>query len=638
MSAETRIQAPDRPTISAAMLWDKGRDLFSHAVLQDRVWSRLFPGVMHFLLFWGVSVQILGTAVSLMQFELFLPFTLPFPRSGFYLGFELIMDVAGVMIYLGVGMALFRRLVLRPSTLPSTWDDWYSLLLLIFIPTLGYVTEGLRLLSVSPPWATWSPIGSLFARLLAGLSLSEAAIFTIRPYLFWLHAASGLVFLASIPFTKLRHLITGPMNMLLRSDRHPGSFPVIENIEEAETLGVGRVREFTPWTLLSFDACVQCGRCEEGCPSTISGMPYSPRTFIKSMREDMQNSLVWSESAEGTTLFEGGFDPELAWLCTTCGACVDACPMFINPVESIIELRRYLTLTTGEIPGPVGETLTQMERYGNPWGLPPEGRAPWAKDMDLPVLEPGGECDVLLFLGCAFSYDNRNQQVGKELAALLQQADLDFAMLGTAEMCCGETARRLGHEYIFQVMAEENIAMLNGLKFDRLVTPCAHCFNSFKNEYPAFGADFHILHHSELLSELVADGSLAPAGSAVEGVFTYHDSCYLGRYNQVYDPPRKVLEAVNGAEIVELERNRESGFCCGGGGGHMWMETDPNTRINQQRLSEVLNADGVDTVVTACPYCMIMFDDALRSKGMGDEIVVKDVVEVLGSGLGRAEA
>ena len=459
-----------------------------------------------------------------------------------------------------------------------------------------------------------------------------------RPYVFWLHAAAGLVFLASIPFTKLRHLITGPMNMITRSDRHPGSFPVIQNIEEAETLGVGQVSEFEPWTLLSFDACVQCGRCEEGCPSAISGMPYSPRSFIKSMRDSMHDALVWSGAAQGTTLFEGGIDSESPWLCTTCGACVDACPMFLNPVEPIIELRRYLTLTTGEIPGPVGETLTQMERYGNPWGLPPEGRAPWAKELDLPILQPGGKCDVLLYLGCAFSYDNRNQKVGEDLTTLLQQSGVDFAVLGESEMCCGETARRLGHEYVFQVMVEENIAMLDGLEFSWLVTPCAHCYNSFKNEYPAFSGDFHVVHHSELLSELVADGRLAQGGRAVEGVFTYHDSCYLGRYNQVYDAPRQVLGALKCGEVVDLERSRESGFCCGGGGGHMWMETDPNTRINQQRLAEVLNTDAVDTVVTACPYCLIMFDDAIRSKGVAEGIAVRDVAEVLRSSLEAGEA
>jgi Fe-S oxidoreductase/nitrate reductase gamma subunit len=592
---------------------------------------------MHFLLFWGVTIQVLGTAISLMQFELFLPFTLPFPREGVYLGFELIMDAAGGMIYLGVGMALFRRLVLRPEALPSTWDDWYSLLLLLLIPTLGYITEGLRLLSVSPAWEPWSPIGSAFARLLAGIGLNEATVVTARPYLFWLHAVSGLVFLASIPFTKLRHLITGPLNMLLRSDRHPGSFALIDNIEQAEKLGVGQVDEFEPQTLLSFDACVQCGRCQEVCPSAISGMPYSPRALIKSLRDNLHNALVWSQSAPDTSVFGAGIDTDLPWLCTTCGACVDACPMFLNPVESIIELRRYLTLTTGEVPGPVGETLTQMERYGNPWGLPPEQRAPWIKELDLPVLEPSGECDVLLFLGCAFAYDGRNQQVGEGLTLLLREAEVDFALLGSAEMCCGETARRLGHEYVFQVMAEENIAMLNSLKFERLVTPCAHCFNSFKNEYPPLGGEFPVLHHTELLSELVRGGSLFPGGKAAESVFTYHDSCYLGRYNQIYDAPRQVLDALSAGQIVELERSRESGFCCGGGGGHMWMETDPNTRINQQRLAEVLNADGADTVVTACPYCMIMFEDAVRSRGIGDEISVKDVAEVLLSGLGDAQ-
>jgi Fe-S oxidoreductase/nitrate reductase gamma subunit len=608
-----------------------------HALVQDRVWKRLYPGVMHFMLFWGVSIQVLGTAISLMQTTLFLPFSLPFPRDGLYLGFELTMDLAGGMIYLGVGMALFRRLVLRPKTLSTTWDDWYALLLLLLIPTLGFITEGLRLLSIAPQWAAWSPIGSLFARLLGVLGLRETAIVQARPYLFWAHATAGLLFLASIPFTKLRHLITGPLNIYSRPDRHPGSYPLIEDLETAETLGVGRIAEFEPRSLMSFDACVQCGRCEERCPSAISGMEYSPRSLLLTLRENMHTSLVWSEAADGADIFQSGLDSGSPWLCTTCGACIDACPMFVNPVDAIIDLRRYLTLTTGQVPSSVGETLRQMERYGNPWGLPPEERAPWIRELELPVLEPGGECDVLLFLGCAYSYDARNQAAGRQLAKLLLQADVDFAVLGPAEGCCGETARRLGHEYVFQVMAQENIAMLEALRFNSIVTPCAHCFNSLKNEYPALGGEFHILHHSEYLAQLAAAGRLQPGNGAPGRVVAYHDSCYLGRYNQVYDAPRSALDAVPGMRRLELTRRRENGFCCGGGGGHMWMETDPNTRINHRRLAEVLEADEANIIATACPYCMIMLDDAVRSKGLTEQIRVQDIAEILGGAEG-AEA
>jgi Fe-S oxidoreductase len=270
-----------------------------------------------------------------------------------------------------------------------------------------------------------------------------------------------------------------------------------------------------------------------------------------------------------------------------------------------------------------------MERYGNPWGLPREQRAQWTNELGVRVLLPGEACDVLLFLGCAFSYDERNKQAGQQFVQLLKQAGVDFAVLGSEEGCCGETPRRLGHEYLFQVMAEENISNLNSLSFKRIVTPCAHCFNTLKNEYAEFGGDYSVLHHTELLHELLQQGRLKPpSADAAQGV-TFHDSCYLGRYNQIYEQPRQVLDAVAGLQHFEMPRNKEDAFCCGGGGGQMWMETDPNTRLNQRRLDEAVANEHVEMIVTACPYCMIMFDDAIRSKGLSDSVVVKDISEVL---------
>jgi Fe-S oxidoreductase len=303
--------------------------------------------------------------------------------------------------------------------------------------------------------------------------------------------------------------------------------------------------------------------------------------------------------------------------------------MYVNPVASVVELRRYLTLTMGDVPGSVAEALTGMERYGNPWGLPREQRAQWTKELGARVLQPGEKCDVLLFLGCAISFDERNTQVGKQFVQLLNQAGVDYAVIGPDEGCCGETARRLGHEYLFQVMAEENITKLNTLSFERLVTPCAHCFNTLKNEYPEFGGDYKVQHHTEFLHELMEQGRLkAPKGGA-KGL-AYHDSCYLGRYNQIYDAPREVLDALSGTPRHEMPRREENAFCCGGGGGQMWMETDPTTRLNQRRLDEAVANEDVELIVTACPYCMIMFDDAVRSKGLGERVSVRDIAEVLG--------
>jgi len=624
------IASSTPPTAEPKVRWlHRLRDFITNGIIHARVWKRIYPGVMHFAIFWGVTIQILGTAVNLTQTDLFLPFSLPFPRGTAYLWFELVMDIAGGLILLGVLMALLRRLVLKPKHLVSQREDWLALALLLLIPLLGFSSEALRLHSVDPSWRAWSPIGNLLAQAFGAMGLTQDISTAVHQIFFWGHVITGLAFGVAISFTKLRHIFTGPLNILLRPWRHDGALETIENIEEAEKLGVGEITEFQSQVLLSFNACVQCGRCEDLCPASISGMDFSPRSLILSLRQAMHDSLALSGSSNPEPLLGSKIDKELPWLCTTCGACQTACPMYINPVTSVIEMRRYLTLTMGDVPGSVAEALTGMERYGNPWGLPREQRAQWTNQLGLRRLQPGDSCDVLLFLGCAISYDDRNKQAGQNLAQLLQQADVDFAVLGPEEGCCGETARRLGHEYLFQVMAQENISKLNQLTFERIVTPCAHCFNTLKNEYPQFGGDYSVQHHTEYLHELLEQGRLmAAADSAGKGV-TYHDPCYLGRYNQIYEPPRKILDAIPGMQRFEMPRQMENAFCCGGGGGQMWMETDPNTRLNQRRLDEAIANDQIELIITACPYCMIMFDDAIRSKSVSDTVAVKDIAEVL---------
>ncbi len=607
-------------------------EFFLHAVVQDRVLSRLYPGIMHFMIFWGMTIQVLGTIINLLQYPLFLPFELPWPTGKAYLGFELVMDIGGAMLFVGLLMAILRRAFFRPSYLKNRWDDWYVLGLLLGITLLGFASEAARLIAAQPDWRAWSPIGNWLASGLMALGIQLEPDAPIHATLFWAHAVTGFLFVVSLPFTKLRHLITGPLNITLRKLRPWGELETIEDIETADVLGVGQIEEFPPLSLLSFDACVQCGRCEDVCPATISGMPYSPRALIYSLHRSTHETLMGENGSEGTPLLDGFIDAQTPWLCTTCGACLQVCPMFVDPVAAIIDLRRYLTLTTGEVPGSVGETLMQMERRGNPWGLPKEQHAPWARELGIRELQPGDSTDLLLYIGCAYGYDSRNQAAGKTLASLLQKAGVDFAILGAAEGCCGETARRMGHEYIFQVMVESNLEAFNSVRFNRIVTPCAHCFNTLKNEYPHFGADFEVIHHSELLGELTRTGKIAPNGNLTGKKITLHDSCYLGRYNDLYEAPREVLDHLEGANRIEMARNRQNGFCCGGGGGHMWMETDANTRINQQRLRQAVDETEAEVVVTACPYCLIMFDDAIRSKGIGEDVRAIDIAEAVSEG------
>jgi Fe-S oxidoreductase/nitrate reductase gamma subunit len=602
------------------------RDFFLHVIGQARILSKAYPGVMHLLIFWGVTIQVLGTAINLMQMELFVPFALTIPRGNAYLIYELLMDLAGLAILVGVLMALFRRLVLRPKTLQTRWDDIYVLIMLGLIPMVGFTIEGLRLLVAQPAWSAWSPVGNLVARLMGSLGLNEETATRLHLYIFWTHMFLALALVASIPFTKLRHLFATPLHVILRPLRKDGVLEKIENIEEAEKLGVGKIEEFASQQLLSFDACVRCGRCEESCPATNSGQAYSPRTFIQTLRQAMVDNLINPNGNKGVSL--EALPEDTIWSCTTCGACLKRCPAFVNPVDEIIALRRYQALTSGKLPKSAAETLRNLERRGNPWGIAAEERIAWTQDLGIRELAPGDETDVLLFTGCAFAYDERNKKVTRSFASLLQKAGIDFAILGLDEMCCGETARRLGHEYLFQEFARQNIEVLNQVKFKQIVTQCPHCFNTLKNEYPQLGGGFPIQHYTEFLAGLAVPWEeISPNGQSIKGQVAYHDSCYLGRYNQIYNQPRNLLKQSQ-VSLVELPRAGQDSFCCGGGGGQMWLESDANTRINRQRLKDVL-AVHADVIATACPYCLLMFDDAIRSQNISGQVQVFDIAEIM---------
>ena len=601
------------------------KDFFVNILAQVRILKKAYPGIMHFLIFWGVVIQVIGTIINILQMKLFLPWVIStFPRNNWYLAYELVMDIAGLFILLGVLMAAFRRFVLRPKTLETYWDDTVALVLLFLIAFVGFTNEGIRMLVTKPPWAQWSPVGNWVAGLMESMGFPVAQAAAVHDVLVWTHVSLALLLVGLIPFTKMRHLVNTPLNILLRTRRSMGEIEKIEDIETTEQLGVGKIAEFTSLQLLSFDACLRCGRCEDACPANGSGMSYSPKDLIQNLRKFMSTSLVHSETNPDSELTPGVFSEEYAWYCTTCGACTVKCPAFIRPVDEIVDLRRYQILTTGKMPKSVGDTMRNLERQGNPWGMPPENRMAWAEGLDVRELAPGEQTDVLLFTGCAAAFDERNKKVTRALVQVLKKMNVDFAVLGFDEMCCGETARRMGHEYIFQEFAKQNIETFGKVKFNRIVTPCPHCFNTLKNEYPQMGGNYTVEHYSEYLVSLDLP---VVAGDDLDRKLTIHDSCYLGRYNDIYSAPRKLLDDA-GVTRIEMVRQKENSFCCGGGGGGMWMETDASTRINHHRLQDALDVKA-DVVATACPYCLIMFDDAVRSKGIGDDIKIMDIAEIL---------
>jgi len=611
--------------------WSRIGDVAVYALGQLRTIKKWYPGVMHLLIFWGVLIQVVGTAIKIMQMGLFVPFTWPLFSSNVYFGYELVMDLAGAAILVGVVMALVRRWIIRPKFMENSWDDIYALAMLALIPLIGFASEGLRLAMLQPEWAGWAPIGALTAQLWARTGITQTQANLIHPYLFWSHVGVALILTASIPFTKLRHLIFTPLNIFFKT-RHPnGELQSIEDLMDAEVLGAAEVTDFSSLDLLAFDACLQCGRCEEVCPATISGLAYSPRTLLLLLRECMAAALLNPENGRDPALDPALLEEEFLWSCTTCGHCLDVCPAFIRPPENVIDIRRAQVLMTGEIPGTVGETLRNFERQGNPWGMPGQNRMSWAEGLDLKVLSPGAEVEVLYYVGCAGAFDDRNQKVTRAFAQILNKLGVDFGVLGEAEMCCGETSRRLGNEYLFQMAAEENIALFAEIKFDKIVTLCPHGLNTLRHEYPRFGGIYQVQHGSEFLAEHLATLEFEAVQDADYGRLTFHDSCYLGRYNDIYNQPRKLLEKAH-HPALEMKATRAESFCCGGGGGAMWLETAAETRINRKRLDQALEIKA-DTIATACPFCLIMFDDALRSRGMTDQVQVVDFMEILNRSL-----
>ncbi|HSJ52864.1 MAG TPA: (Fe-S)-binding protein, partial [Anaerolineae bacterium] len=441
-------------------------------------------------------------------------------------------------------------------------------------------------------------------------------------------------------------------NIYLRRLDSPGALPKIEDLETTEEpLGVGSIPQFTWKQLLDGDACMECGRCQAACPAYAADQPLSPKRVVMDFRDRMSEYpgklWKWQEPIVARLPFLrrlalGSGEPsdralvgdvikdETLWACTTCRACERECPVLIEHVGEIVGMRRHLTLEEGRLPDTLAGALRNTERQGNPWGQARHQRTAWAAGLDVPVMADVGHADVLYWVGCAGSYDPRNQKVSQAMVRILRAAGVDFAILGDEETCNAEWARRAGEEYLYQMQAEANVETLKQYEFKRIVTQCPHCYNTLKNEYPQFGGTWEVVHHSQLIGELLAAGRLRPTRPWAGGTVTFHDSCYLGRYNDVYDAPRRALTSVPGVQLAELPRSRERGFCCGGGGACMWMEHEPGKRVNEVRVAEI-QALSPALAAAACPFCIIMLEEA----GKGSP-AIKDIAEVVAEALEAA--
>ncbi len=603
-------------------------------------------GLMHSMIYFGFLVLLGVTTV--LEIDHQMPEALKFLHGDVYRGYALTGDVAGLVFTGGVVWAIIRRYIQRPYRIRIKTKAEHALILgvLLAIGVTGFGAEMFRIArgqaaGVNLDHERWSVIGYPLAQLVNGAS---AQTLTTWHQGWWVaHVLTFIVFLAILPITMLRHMFTSPLNMYLKDRERPkGAMKAMPNLTETslESFGVHVIEEFTWKQLLDLDACTMCGRCTSVCPAHATGKPLDPREIILKSGEVMAATAAHapggkvspplSADAEikiGANLLFERITAEEIWSCTSCKACDEICPVNIEILDKILDMRRYLSLMESNFPAQLGNAYRAMENQGNPWGMSQTDRGEWAKDLDVQILDPGAPfaSEYLYWVGCAGSFDDKNKKVTQSMAKLLKRAGIDVAILGPSEMCTGDSARRSGNEYLFQMLAMPNVEMLNTMGVQKIITQCPHCFNTLKNEYPQLGGNYEVIHHSQLLEDLIESGKLDVTNATLEERITYHDSCYLGRHNDVYIAPRKVVGSIKGIEIVEMPRNGTKGMCCGAGGARMWMEEDIGTKVNDERAREAI-ATGATRIATACPFCYIMLDDGVKGAGKDEsQIKVGDI-------------
>ena len=586
-------------------------------------------GLGHALIFWGFLVITYGSADLLLAglFGRHLPFT----DTGLY---AWTLDIFAMAVLAAVVVAVIRRAFVRPPRMHIAPEGYvilglisFLMLTLLVFESAGIAAGQLETGVTAPPLAG---LVNVFSRENAALVFSGA---------WWAHVVTILAFAVYLPRTKHLHIVTTLPNVYFRSSRPRGALQMIDDIESKETFGAANIRDFSWKQLLDGYTCTECGRCSDNCPALATGKTLDPQKIVLDIRDQLLREgpkLLADAKAETTPPAHWvETKPDELWACTTCAACVEACPVTIEHIDKIVDMRRSLTLMEGAAPPEAQRAMTNIERAGNPWGEPRETRGDWAQGLDIPTFAEKPDAEYLYFVGCAASYDRRNQRVARALAAILKAADVSFAILGAAETCNGDPARRMGNEYLYQLQAQQNIETLNAAAVKKVITSCPHCFNTIANEYPQLGGNYEVVHALPLVKKLLDEKKITMSDGAASEVVAYHDPCYLGRHNGIYDAPRDVLDAVPGVTRAEIApHNRERGFCCGAGGGRMWMEEKMGQRVNHRRVDQLLAAkSGATKVASGCPYCLIMLEEGVGAKGVQESIKPVDVLELVAARL-----
>ena len=631
------------------------KSLIVNGFFQFKTFKDVYPGIMHALIFFGFFILIFGAAFDATHFHF--PFLVPFFHGGFYLWFSLTMEIFGLAVLVGIIIALYRRYIQKQDRLttdgkPDTIaDDAIVLVLIGGIIITGFLIEALRLyVNVNVDgftWGKWSFVGYALSQTLTGVSYDTARI--LHKWMWWIHAFIAMGFIAYIPYSRLLHMFTAPANQYMISLKPKGYLEPIRDFETAESFGVGQLEDFTWKQIFDSDACTKCGRCQEGCPAYLSGKPLSPKKVIQDLKvywEERVPVVIAAKKAapEGEepqipepekTMVGEVIDLHELWACTNCMYCMEHCPVCIEHVPKIVGMRQYKVLMEADFAPELQLTYRNMENNSNPWGMGAHLRSDWAPELGVKTLAEDSNVEYLYYVGCSGSFDDRGKKVAVAFAKILKEAGVSFGILGQEEGCCGDSAMRGGNEYLSQTLVQTNIDVMNGYNVKKIICTCPHGYNTLKKDYPLFDGNYEVYHHTEILADLIAKGKIK-LKKPVEGLFTYHDSCFLGRYNDIYDQPRNILNAVPGMDLVEMDRNRSKSFCCGAGGARMWMEEDIGERINDMRTDQAIEKNA-DTIAVGCPFCLTMMEDGIKDREKEESMTALDIAEIVWNAMGLEE-